>query len=182
MPNFGLLNHPKKRFMKNCNYFFPLLLILLWACEAKTPDAAPLIAFEEFGNIPENYPKQGSTYEDFEKFKQKYETRFALEGYLSLPPLFGLASETFGLDFRKNLGDSLRMTAYFSLGSGKNQLKNLPNKYKDEDMEVMTMNGEKAGIKTKVRIHGKRSVVSDGFGKKIKQCYINVDRVEMIIN
>jgi hypothetical protein len=166
--------------MKSKNYFLSFIFIFLLACETKTPDAAPPIAFEEFSNIPENYPKQGSTYEDFEKFRQKYETRFAMEGYLSLPPLFGLASETFGLDFRKNLGDSLKITAYFMLGSGKNQLKNLPDKYKEDDMEVMDMNGKKVGIKTKVRIHGKRSTVSDGFGKKIKQCYINVDRVEIV--
>ncbi|MCU0444458.1 MAG: hypothetical protein MUE85_06020 [Microscillaceae bacterium] len=162
------------------NYFLVWVGLLMGACETKTPDPAPPIAFEEFANIPENYPKQGSTYEDFEKFKQKYETRFALEGYLSLPRMFGLATETFGLDLRKNLGDSTSITAYFKLGAGKNQVKTPPDKYQDKDLEVYDMNGEKVGNQTKVRVHGKRSVVSDGFDKKIKQCYINVDRVEIV--
>jgi hypothetical protein len=47
-------------------------------------------------------------------------------------------------------------------------------------MEINSMKGEKIGIDTKVIIHGKRSIVSDGFGKKIKSCFINVDRVEIV--
>lgn len=155
------------------------LLACLIACEANTPDAAPKIAFEDFSVIAEPYPQKGSSYETFEAFKQKYETRFSLEGYLSLPTM-GLASETFGLDFRKNKGDSLLITAFLKVGSGKNQLKKLPIKYKLDDMEVMDMNGEKVTHQTKVRIHGKRSVVSVGFGEKIKQCFMNVDRVEIV--
>jgi hypothetical protein len=160
-------------------YIFSLLLIFLIACEEKTPDAAPKIAFEDFSVIAESYPKQGSSYEEFEAFKKKYETRFSLEGYLSLPTM-GLASETFGLDFKKNKGDSLLITAFLKVGSGKNQLKKLSTQYKLTDMDVTDMNGEKVTHQTKVRIHGKRSVVTVGFGEKIKQCFINVDRVEVI--
>jgi hypothetical protein len=166
--------------MRKINFYLVIVLLLLGSCETKTPDAASTVSFEEFSNIPELYPKQGSTYEEFEAFKNKYETRFALEGYLSLPKLFGLASDTFGVELRQNKGDSLYIVAYFKLGTGKNQLKTPPKEYKLEDMEVNAMNDEKAGINTKVRVHGKRSVVSDGFGKKIKQCFINVDRVEII--
>ncbi|GAB4402535.1 MAG: hypothetical protein OHK0053_26590 [Microscillaceae bacterium] len=148
-------------------------------CGGSSPEPAPLISFGKFCDISE-VPKKGGTYEELEAYKKKYETRFSLEGYLSLPTMFGLASETFGLDLKQNPEDSSRIVAYFKLGTGKNQLKTPPDKYTPDDLEVTDVNGEKAGRTTKVRVHGRRSVVITVEGDKVQQCYMNVDRVEIV--
>ncbi|HAI75876.1 MAG TPA: hypothetical protein DCM08_06470 [Microscillaceae bacterium] len=168
--------------MRKTNYI--LLICLVWcglsACES-TPEPAKVYTFDTFCQFSD-FPAKGTSVGDIEKWKQKHQTRVALEGYLNLPTMFGLASTTFGLDLTQEPGGNRKeaVTVYFKLGSGKNKLKTPPKQYKPDDLEAYDLNGNKVTNKTKVRVHGQRSLVNSLENDKVQSCFINVDRVEII--
>lgn len=168
--------------MRKTNYIF--LFGLVWlglsACES-TPEPAKVLTFDTFCQFSD-FPPKGTSIGDIEKWKQQYETRFAIEGYLNLPNMFGLASTTFALDLTQEPGGNRKeaIMVFFKLGSGKNKLNTPPKQYKPDDLEAYDMNGNKVTNKTKVRVHGKRSLVNSVENDKVKSCFLNVDRVEII--
>lgn len=167
--------------MKTIHYFWSILLVSLLAGCAGNPDPATPTTFNDFCgmSLPEgqNYPK---LYE----WEKSQETRVSLEGYLALPTGFGLASSTFTIllyEKPDRQGKSVRVS--MKLGSGRNRLTSPGKKYQLNDLQVQDSKGEKVGITTKVRVHGKRSVIVErkkNEAIKVSSCFMNVDLVETI--
>jgi hypothetical protein len=142
-------------------------LALLTACESKKP--AEAVPFEEICDA-----KHDSKMEKGLDVKK----RVSVEGYLDIPRgMFTMCSDTCSMQLLpepKAVGKGLSVS--FKIGTDDAQMKKLPDKYTETDLEVRAEGGKTVGAGDKVRVTGERL----GSAAE-KSCQIvNVDKVEKL--
>lgn len=147
--------------------FFLAALSLLCACESKKP--AEAVPFDEICDA-----KHDSKMEKGLDVKK----RVSIEGYIDIPRgMFTMCTDTCSMQLLpepKAVGKGLPVS--FKIGSDESQMKKLPDKYTEDDLEVRAEGGKTVKAGDKVRVTGERlGSAAD------KTCQIvNVDKVEKL--
>lgn len=99
--------------------------------------------------------------------------RATLEGYLQLPTMFTLCSDTCMFSLSEDAaGKGPKVSVSLKVGDGKNELQKLPKSFQASDVKLTTRAGTPVDLKRKVRLSGERG------GEDDKSCYQRVERVE----
>lgn len=84
-------------------------------------------------------------------------TRVTIDGYLAPPKMFSLCSKSCSFDLFEDADASGRSIRYsVTLGSGKNRLEPLPERFAPEDFQLHAQDGNTLGFGDKVRLTGGR--------------------------
>jgi len=104
--------------------------------------------------------------------------RVSLEGYPRLRGLLSFVSDDFAVDFfEQPQGGGDPISVYLTVGTGPNQVENLPDNYTDDDLRIHTNTNEVVTTDTRIRAHGTLSVSEPEPGNVV--CFITaVDLIE----
>jgi hypothetical protein len=108
---------------------------------------------------------------------------FAVTGYLNdqgstFCSNIGGGPVTCGFPFLQKLGDAKGFTAYIAEGSSADEVENLANGYKKEDIKIHDHTGKIISLNDKVTLSGKMSVQKDPSPQHNDTCFVTVRRID----
>jgi len=129
--------------------FVPVFGVVLLAAACSAPEPGTSVTFDDFCDAKYDRPAGSGGSDTL--------TRVTIEGYLAPPKMFSLCSDTCSFDLYEDAeaqGRSIRYSV--RLGSGKNQLEPLPEKFSPEDFQLHTQDGNDLTFGDKARLTGLR--------------------------
>lgn len=122
---------------------------LLVAVGCADPQPGTVVTFDDFCDAKyDRAPGDGSS---------DALTRVTIEGYPAPPTMFSLCSTTCSFDlFEQPQAEGRTIRFSVKLGSGKNRLEPLPERFEPSDFQLHTQDGNTLGFHDKVRLTGKR--------------------------
>ncbi len=124
-------------------------LVSLTAVACKPPEPGTAVTFDDFCDAKHDRPAGEAGSDTL--------TRVTIEGYLAPPKMFSLCSKSCSFDLYEAPDPDSRSIRYsVKLGSGKNRLEPLPEKFSPEDFQLHTQEGNTLGFGDKVRLTGGR--------------------------
>jgi hypothetical protein len=92
-----------------------------------------------------------------------------VRGYFQLSSMV-FCTDSCNLDFAEQPGGESPLAPDIKVGSGRNQMKTLPENFKDNDFQVTSQDGTVLGLKDAVQISGKMSIAPN-------VCLMYVDKI-----
>lgn len=109
--------------------------------------------------------------------EENNEQRVAIEGYPRLTGMFTMVSDDMSVGlFEAPQGQGESISARLTVGTGANQVEDLPDEYTEDDLKIHTSDNQVVSTDDRIRVHGRLARYETGDGGFA--CYISVDLVE----
>lgn len=106
----------------------------------------------------------------------------SVNGYLNTGTMMSYStsgsSKTASLNFSAEPKGEKFILATFPVGTGSNEMEELPRGFKKEDLKLKTNDGATVGMNDKVRLTGIATTKSDALNAAVQPCYLKVTQID----
>jgi hypothetical protein len=160
-------------------YLFALSGMLLASCGGSTNTAKDNSIQEE--ETKKEKPVE-MTFEEALDYQSGDRKQVIIEGYVQLSVIsnFTATSQSVNLYGHRNQTTGKYIYTNMPIGTGKNQMKQLPKEYHPSDVVMMDQNGKKIGANQRVRLQGELYAIESYSKKKDYTIYLEVTGIEYV--
>ena len=158
---------------------FSVILSITFACSNNTPSTQN----PEIKQVPEKkLTTKKMSFEDAINLTSDERIPVIVEGYVQLSVMTNINNNSQSVNFygHKNQTTGNYIYTNIPMGSGKNQMKQLPAEYRPKDVSILDKNNKKIGMNQRVRFHGIMYAVESYSKDKKHTVYFDVTEIEYV--